>query len=265
MQIVNILVFAVESVLLILLGQFILNLNTKNFDDDAAVKAGNKAIPIRRFGGFLGLTLAIAASYIGSYSGNLFQDATEIALYGLVGIGSIVLGIFKSDILLSPGLQNNAAIKAGNKAVAIFEAYVITAIGLITFAAWAHDGSFVGGLIYYAIGLLVFYLIGLIYRTNSDAKLIEVDGDEFTAHRKGVILLGYAAILWANIYGPLEENISLSQSLITFFATTIISIGAFATGGLTVGGYLIGSKYGKYEPYLIAIGAITIAVLVRLY
>lgn len=265
MQITNLLVFALEFIILIVAGQFVLNLNTKNFDDDAAVKGGNKAIGIRRFGGFVALTFAIAAAFIGSYSGDLVQDASEIAIYGTIGIGSILLGIFKSDYLLSPGLQNNIAIKAGNKAVAVFEAYVMSAIGIITFAAWAHDGSFVGGLVYYISGLLLFYLIGLIYRNRVDACEIEKDANEFVAHRKGIILLGYSVILWACMYGPLEKNISILQSMISFGGSALLSLSAYTIIILTIGGQLIGSKYSKYEPYIIGLTSIAVAIVVRTY
>ncbi len=216
----NTLVLILEAVVMTIMGKWLLDKITPNFDDDKAIAEGNKALKIRRLGAFIALFIAMIATLVWRHSGNLVEDAGYVALYGLTSFVFIFIGMKISDWYLSPGFQNNDLIKNDNTAVAIVEAGGMISSAFITFAAIACEGTWLSALFYWLFGMIMLIAGTLIFKKlhgHNFAQSIEVNQNTSVAWYYARFLGAIAYIIMGATYGDSEGHFEGWQYSLKFF------------------------------------------------
>ena len=123
-------IFIVWVVIFLFLSKKIADAITR-FDDDAQIREhDNLAVALRRFGIFVGISIALQALVNGEAS---YRDAGFFAVSSLIVLIIFFVAHFINDLVIVPRVSNNELIKSGNVPTGLVEAGA--------FIAYRHVGQ----------------------------------------------------------------------------------------------------------------------------
>jgi uncharacterized membrane protein YjfL (UPF0719 family) len=197
------------------------------FDDDAAVeKENNRAVALRRFGLYTGISIALAGVMTDDVSG------IEVLIFLLDGaIATVIFFIahFINDYAIVPHVRNNELIKAGNVSTGILEAGSFIATGILLNGVFSGtDGGTFYSIVFFFLGqmLLIFAVLvhQKLYRFNVTKCMVE--GNMSAGITVAGLLIAYSLILRSSVSGEFTgwaESIGwFGISAITGMAALII-------------------------------------------
>lgn len=166
----------------------------------------NSAIGLRK----AGVYLAVGTGLSGVFSGNGTDLWTD--LYNSIGYAfplsfAVIVALVVNDKFVLPGVNNSAAVREGNHAVAVVEIGGLIATGFIAKAAVAGEGgSFWGFLAYFALGQVVMCLLVRAYEAVQKRSFMIVQEVERGNLAAGIILGGklwaYGLVMATAVGGP---------------------------------------------------------------
>lgn len=182
-----------------------------HYDDDGEIKAHNEAAGINRAGAYVGIGIAASGSLIGSDLG-FWADLGMFILDGLAAILVFTVAKFVMDWVILHQVRNIDQVAAGNKAVAMVEAFSMVSLGIIGCASFSGGGQNVwAGLgsatLFSSFGVIllasVYWLFSLVYRLQYKCSVSgEIEsGNTAMAKEVGGMLLAMSIALWFSISG----------------------------------------------------------------
>lgn len=172
------------------------------FDDDAAIeKDNNTAVSLRRFGLYVGISIALAGVMTDDVSG---IDILVFLLDGAIATAIFFIAHFINEVAIVPKVPNNELIKAGNVSTGILEAGSFIATGILLNGAFSDtEGGTFYSIIFFFIGqallILAVYLHQKLYRFNVAKCMIQ--GNLSAGITVAGLLVAYSLILRSSISG----------------------------------------------------------------
>ncbi len=172
------------------------------FDDDAAIeKENNTAVSFRRFGLYIGISIALAGVMTDDVSG---IDILIFLLDGAIATAIFFVAHFINDFAIVPHVRNSELIKAGNVSTGILEAGSFIATGILLNGAFSGtDGGTFYSIAFFFLGQLLLiaavYIHQKLYRFNVTECMIK--GNLSAGITVAGLLVAYSLILRSSISG----------------------------------------------------------------
>lgn len=229
--------YLIVSALLLLIYKIVHDWITE-YDDDALLKKGNRAVAITRAGAYLGVAIAMTGSLINNDERTYWERVGMFALDGVIALGVLTAAVFLFDKVIVRGVKNSASIAGGNFAVGFLEASAYISIGLITSASFSGNGQglflgIVNAMVYSGIGMMTLAAIYLIYcwawkrfkKRDVDAQVAQ--GNLAAAVDAGTLLVAISLTLWFSISGDFTDWVGdfVSYLLAVLSSTLLIPLG----------------------------------------
>lgn len=104
------------------------------------------------------------------------ENILSILKYGLVTMGLLIFSLFINDKFILWEVDNKKAVNDGNIGVAICEAFMIFASGLILKSSFVGEGMILAGVAFFLLGQAIFVLISFfLHAYAKDAEMGEMD------------------------------------------------------------------------------------------
>lgn len=131
--------------------------------DDEICERSNLAIGLRRAGIYLAIPIGMLGAIRGVSQG-FVSDLTYLLIDGLIVTLLLVLASFINDRIFVPGINNVAAVREGNTAVALVDFAGFVATGFIARGAFTGEGGGVASaLVFFFLGQLALVLVVMLY------------------------------------------------------------------------------------------------------
>lgn len=172
------------------------------FDDDAAIeRGGNTAVAFRRFGLYVGISIAITGVMTGGVS---HVDILIFLLDGAVTTAIFFVAHFINEIAIVPRISNNELIKAGSIPTGILEAGSFIATGVLLNGAFGGaEGGALYSVAFFFLGqaflILAAFIYQRIYRFNITKCM--AGGNMSAGLSIAGLLVAYSLILRASVSG----------------------------------------------------------------
>lgn len=176
------------------------------------IKNNNVALGIRRGSMYLGLMIGAMGTLNASISSQILD---QILLLGFMLVAFVI-----SDTLLFKGISNTEEIIKGNKGIAICEAGLYLATGIIAYASFSGEGPWYSSIVFFILGQSVLLLAAKAYDyIYKDLKENIKKGSIASSIMLSSLLVSFALILKSSIMGDFT---SWETDLISFFKMSIL-------------------------------------------
>ncbi|TDT72304.1 uncharacterized membrane protein YjfL (UPF0719 family) [Hypnocyclicus thermotrophus] len=206
-------------VILALLVKKFFNLTNKE-ELNKIINGKSNVFAIRFAAILFGVIYASSGEIFGGSIG-LFNDIISFFLYSILMFILIFIAVFIGDKLLLSEINNIAALKKGNTAVALFELCYIIATSMTARATLIGDGgSVISVLLFFILGqtvLILFFLIALKLTPFDDVKEISKNNIAASLFLGGLLL----AISVINYYSLLGDSTEMLQDAIFYIISAI--------------------------------------------
>lgn len=215
-------VFAVIGLVVIYLAKLWQDRVTP-FDDDCEItERSNTAVALRRVGLYLAIAFALAgATYSG---GSAAARLKEFAIDAAVALLLLVTAGLINNHLMLKGIDNNAEIGRGNRAVGLVELGSYIATGLILWASFTGEGGgILSAIVFTLLGQVALVAMFWIYEWLTPFNVVAQVNDNNAAAGLAVTgkLTALGVILAASIVGDFR---GWTIDLISFGISAVIGI-----------------------------------------
>jgi len=175
------------------------------YDPRVAIEeSSNLAVGLRRGGMYLGLAVGMLGALQGG-GGGFVEDATLLAIEGIVLVGLMLLAREITDAVVVHGIKNDEACRDGNVAVGIVEAGVYIASGLVAQGAFAGPGGgLLSALVFFGVAQVALIVLAVAYEYITSYEVIAGirDGNVAAGAMLAAMLVAFGFILRASVAGP---------------------------------------------------------------
>lgn len=171
------------------------------------INGGNKAIAIRRAGMYLGIMIGALGTMTASIGDQIFN---QFLMLGFMGVTFII-----SDKIVFKDVSNTLDIAKGNVSLALAEAGLFIATGIIAYASFAGEGVWYSSIVFFILGQLLFLTMTKVYeKLYSDIDEKVLAGNQSAGIMLGSLMIAFALILKSAIIG---DFVSWEADLQSFF------------------------------------------------
>lgn len=186
-------------------------MNTEMFVYDH-IKANNVALGIRRGAMYLGLMIGAMGTLNSEF---LIQIKDQFLLLIFIG-----MAFFISDKILFKNVSNTLEIIKGNVAIAIGEAGLFLATGIIAYASFSGEGPWYSSIVFFILGQIVLLLATKAYEFMYPEIKNKIEkGSVASAIMLSSLLISFALILKSSIIGDFT---SWETDIISFVKMSIL-------------------------------------------
>ena len=180
---------------------------SSEFNANHEIEENNNAgIGLRR----AGLYLAVAIGMLGTVTApstahSFLSDLLAVALDGIFVIAFVMVARIIFDAVVIHGLDNDQAVKDGNKAVGFVEAGGYIATGVIAFSSFHGEGGpWYSSLVFFVLGQAVLLTMVRVYEAFAPFNAVEEvrQGNEAAGLLVGGMMVAIAFMLHGAISGP---------------------------------------------------------------
>lgn len=176
------------------------------------IKQNNVALGIRRGSMYLGLMIGAMGTL---NSEILIQIKDQFLLLMFIG-----LAFFISDKILFKNVSNTLEIIKGNVSVAIGEAGLFIATGIIAYASFSGEGPWYSSIVFFILGQIVLILATQMYELMyKNIKTNIEQGSIASAIMLSSLLISFSLILKSSIIGDFS---SWEADIVSFVKMTIL-------------------------------------------
>ena len=192
------------------------------FDDDAQISQNsNLAIALRRFGIFVGFSIAMTALLADISS---CMDAIFFIIHSLIVVMIFFAAHLINDYIIIHGVSNNDLVKEGNIPTGLIEAGAFIATGLLVNGAFSGDeGGIISAIAFFFLGqavmIIAIHLHEKLYKFN--IVLCVQENNLAAGVTVAGLLISYSIILRASIAG---NFMGWGSSLLAFFISAFVGM-----------------------------------------
>lgn len=231
---INILPFLGISLGFIWILNKILNARHDLFDAAEEIAKGNSAVALRRGGAQLALSIMILGVYLSPATHNLLDDVISTIIFNIVCLCFVLFSLFITDKIVLPVINNNEAVRDGNKAVGNVEFSTLVMTGLVGFASiYGEQKDFLGqtgvigdilsSVFYFIVSQVIVVLFIFLIEMIRKGLVEKIKGgNEAASIYLGGKLISYGLIVCGIMRGD-AGDISIYQQIANFALLSIIS------------------------------------------
>jgi len=199
----------------------------KHYDGVDVIMQGNTAVAIRRGAFYMGLGIALYASFNSSGVAESFLGIVfESILWGLLTLGALLVSLLVNDRAILPGVDNTRALGRGNISVAIVEAAALLGTAMIFSGSIDGSGPFMSTVVFFVLGQAA--MVGTVWgyehylsKVNLVDEIAKDSGNLSAAILLAGKIIGTSIVIMAAVSGDfmgwaLDLKVTLLALVISF-------------------------------------------------